>query len=114
MAETAGVTIRASKRADLPGSKTLRLRTALRGIAGLAFVAFMLVAGQAQAQQGETALVGSIKDASNGAPVPDAVVTVTSPALLGEELAVTDAQGAYRILGLPPGIYTLRVEKENF
>ncbi|MFT3921293.1 MAG: TonB-dependent receptor [Myxococcales bacterium] len=67
-----------------------------------------------EAQQGAAGLIGTIRDASTGKPVADAVVTVTSPALQGEELAVTDAQGGYRILGLPPGVYTLRVEAENF
>jgi hypothetical protein len=68
----------------------------------------------AHAQQGAAVLLGTVNDVSSGAPVVDAVVTVTSPALQAEEIAVTDTSGAYRISNLPPGIYTLRVEKETF
>jgi Carboxypeptidase regulatory-like domain/TonB dependent receptor len=59
-------------------------------------------------------LVGDVTDVSTGAPVADAVVTVSSNALHTEEIAVTDATGAYRIPNLAPGSYTLRVEKDAF
>jgi Carboxypeptidase regulatory-like domain/TonB dependent receptor/TonB-dependent Receptor Plug Domain len=72
------------------------------------------LASHASAQQGTAVLVGRIQDAESGKPIVDAVVTVTSTSLQGEELAVTDASGMYRIPDLPPGTYVLRVEKENF
>ncbi|MFT3714322.1 MAG: TonB-dependent receptor [Archangium sp.] len=53
-------------------------------------------------------------DAATGKPVPDVVITATSPARQGEEVVVTDAAGLYRIPQLPPGIYTLKLEKESF
>ncbi|WP_223645770.1 mucoidy inhibitor MuiA family protein [Corallococcus sp. EGB] len=59
-------------------------------------------------------LIGSVTDARGRQPVADAVVTATSPNLQGERTVVTDAQGNYRISQLPPGVYTLRVEKEQF
>ncbi|HET8934299.1 MAG TPA: TonB-dependent receptor [Polyangiales bacterium] len=59
-------------------------------------------------------LRGRIEDAASGAPVTDAVVTVTSPSLPAEEIAVTDTTGAYRIQDLPPGLYTLRIERESY
>jgi len=68
----------------------------------------------ASAQQGSAVLVGRVESADSHKPIADAVVTVTSPSLQGEELAVTDETGAYRIPGLPPGTYVLRIEKENF
>ncbi len=78
-----------------------------------ALVVLLSTAG-AQAQQGAVVLIGNVTDASTGKPVLDAIVTVTSPNLQGEEIAVTDDAGSYRVPGLPPGIYVLRVEKENF
>lgn len=59
-------------------------------------------------------LRGRIEDAASGAPVADAVVTVTSPSLPAEEIAVTDTTGSYRIQDLPPGLYMLRIECEAY
>ena len=67
-----------------------------------------------RAQQGAAVLTGSVKDVASGAPLVDAVVTVTSPALQAEEIAVTDATGVYRIADLPPGLYTLRIDKDAY
>jgi len=68
----------------------------------------------AQAQQSTSVLTGTVVDANNKQPVPDVVVTATSPSLQGEQVAVTDATGLYRLPQLPPGVYTLRFEKEGF
>ena len=68
----------------------------------------------ALAQQSTSVLTGTVVDASNRQPVPDVVVTATSPSLQGEQVAVTDATGLYRLPQLPPGVYTLRFEKEAF
>ncbi|WNG51188.1 TonB-dependent receptor [Archangium minus] len=67
-----------------------------------------------RAQQNTSVLTGTVVDANNKQPVADVVVTATSPNLQGEQLAVTDATGLYRIPQLPPGVYTLRFEKEAF
>jgi hypothetical protein len=64
--------------------------------------------------QGTAVLTGTVTDAATNKPVGDVVVTATSPALQGEEIVVTDATGLYRIPQLPPGTYTLRLEKEAF
>lgn len=81
----------------------------------LASLAFLLAAtGAASAQVGSGTLVGTVRDASNQKPVPDVVVTVTSPALQGEEIAVTGKNGDFRIGGLPPGDYEIRMDKESF
>jgi outer membrane receptor protein involved in Fe transport len=68
----------------------------------------------AQAQQNTSVLTGTVVDANDKQPVPDVVVTATSPSLQGEQLSVTDATGLYRLPQLPPGVYTLRFEKEGF
>ncbi len=72
------------------------------------------LASSAFAQVGTGTLVGSVKDASDQKSVGDVVVTVTSPALQGEEIAVTGATGEFRLGGLPPGDYTIRMDKEGY
>jgi hypothetical protein len=76
--------------------------------------AVVVVAPSVRAQQGAAVLVGKVVDAATKAPVADVVVTVTSPALQGEQIAVTDATGQYRVQALPPGVYELRLEKESY
>jgi hypothetical protein len=93
-----------------------RRRQTLRQLccAALAAACCALIAPAARAQQGSAVLVGNVRDASSGKGVADSLVSVTSPALQGEEIAVTDELGAYRIPGLPPGMYRLRVERAGF
>ncbi|XXX71598.1 TonB-dependent receptor [Sorangium sp. So ce134] len=74
----------------------------------------LLTAVPALAQTGNSVLIGRVIDASSKAPAADVVVTATSPALQGEQLVVTDGTGQYRIPNLPPGDYTLRLEKESY
>ncbi|MEW6434096.1 MAG: TonB-dependent receptor [Myxococcota bacterium] len=64
--------------------------------------------------QGNSVITGTVTDAATGKPVPDVVVTATSPALQGEEIVVTDSAGLYRLAQLPAGTYTLRLEKESY
>jgi hypothetical protein len=59
-------------------------------------------------------LTGRVVDASSGAAVADTVVTATSRQLQGEQVSVTDGTGTYQIPQLPPGVYTLRFEKEGY
>ncbi|MGO9767202.1 MAG: carboxypeptidase-like regulatory domain-containing protein, partial [Myxococcaceae bacterium] len=74
-----------------------------------------LATGSVWAQsQGVGTLTGTVVDGSTKAPVADVVVTANSPQLQGEQVAVTDASGTYRIPQLPPGTYTLRFERENY
>lgn len=63
---------------------------------------------------GSAVLTGTVIDAATNKPAPDVVVTVTSPSLQGEQIVVTDASGQYRIPNLPPGTYTLRLDKEAY
>src|SRR5256885_12734378 len=59
-------------------------------------------------------LSGQVVDASSQAPVGDAVVIAQSPALQGEQTAVTDATGTFEITLLPAGAYTLTVQREGY
>ncbi|MCC6621488.1 MAG: TonB-dependent receptor [Deltaproteobacteria bacterium] len=72
------------------------------------------LAPPAHAQVGSGTIVGTVTDASTKGPVADVVVTVTSPALQGEEIAVTGKNGDFRITSLPPGDYTIRMDKETY
>ncbi|WP_437677616.1 TonB-dependent receptor [Sorangium sp. So ce131] len=63
---------------------------------------------------GSAVLTGTVVDAATNRPASDVVVTVTSPALQGEQTVVTDGSGQYRIPNLPPGTYTLRLDKEAY
>src|SRR6185436_8239796 len=64
--------------------------------------------------QGTGVLTGTIVDAATKKPLADVVVTATSPALQGEQTVVTDGSGSYRIPNLPPGDYTLRIDKDAY
>ena len=79
-----------------------------------AFVAIMSASAEVRAQAGEAVLTGKVIDASTKAPVPDVVVTVTSPAVQGEQTVVTDGEGYFRVQALPPGTYQIRLDKESY
>jgi hypothetical protein len=64
--------------------------------------------------QGSSVLTGTVIDAATKKTVPDVAVTATSAALQGEQIVVTDASGQYRISQLPPGAYTIRLERETY
>ncbi|WP_285569136.1 TonB-dependent receptor [Geothrix limicola] len=49
-----------------------------------------------------------------GAPLQGAVVRLSSPALLGERTAITDAKGGYRIPLLPGGEFTVTITMKDF
>ena len=65
------------------------------------------------AQGSDGTLVGYVKDDTGGS-LPGVTVTATSPVLIGARTGVTDAQGYYRLLNLPPGLYVLQVELTGF
>ena len=73
-----------------------------------------LLCGSVAFAQATSVLTGNVVDAATKAPVADVVVTATSPNLQGEQVVVTDATGLYRVPQLPPGVYTLRFEKESY
>ena len=67
------------------------------------------VAGQA----GEGSLRGIVQDAQ-GAAVPGVTITATSPALITPSVTVSESDGSYRIVNLPPGTYALEAELPGF
>jgi hypothetical protein len=70
-------------------------------------------AATALAQGGDGSLRGTVKDDQGGA-LPGVTVTATSPALLSNSLAISDAAGNYRLINLPPGTYALTAELAGF
>ena len=58
------------------------------------------------------AMTGIVRTTDN-APLPDAKVTVSSPALQGERAATTDVNGVYALGGLPPGGYTVKISRDG-
>ncbi|HEY7286671.1 MAG TPA: TonB-dependent receptor [Vicinamibacterales bacterium] len=72
------------------------------------------VAAASFAQGVQTGTIrGTVKDQQD-LPVPGVTVTVTSTALQGPRVVVTDAQGLYSIPALPAGPYTVRFELSGF
>jgi hypothetical protein len=65
----------------------------------------------AQIEQGR--LTGTVSDAQ-GALLPGVTVTATSPSLIGNEVAVTEAEGKYLFPALPSGTYTLTFALPGF
>jgi TonB family protein len=87
-------------------------RTALLRRAFLALG--MSICGGALAQTPPGTLAGVVIDARTSEPVKDAVVAARSPSLIGEQRAVTDAQGNFEITLLPAGVYSLSVTRDGF
>ncbi len=53
---------------------------------------------------------GVVTEADSGAPVPGATITATSPALIGgAQTVITNDDGAYELVELPGGKYTVQV-----
>lgn len=63
----------------------------------------------AQASSTAGALRGVLKDKATGEVAIGATVVATSPALVGEQVQITDENGQYFISSLPPGVYTLTI-----
>src|SRR4051812_39352165 len=103
--------------APLPASrrssvKPMHTKRGLRA-APLVAAAVLLISATAFAQRAAV-LTGTVRDAATKQPVHDAVVSVTSPALQGEQTVVTDASGHYRIPNLPPGVYNIHLEADAY
>ena len=56
---------------------------------------------------------GTVTD-NTGAVLPGVTVTATSPALIQPQVQVTGADGVYRFIALPPGVYEVDFELAGF
>ncbi|MCG8461892.1 MAG: TonB-dependent receptor, partial [Holophagales bacterium] len=58
-------------------------------------------------------MTGTATD-QDGAPLVGVSISASSPELLGNRQAITDSNGYYRLVNLPPGIYTLDASLDGF
>jgi hypothetical protein len=72
-----------------------------------------LLAGLLSAQQ-STAKIFGVVQLEDGSLVPGVSVEATSPKLVGKETAVTDENGAFRLVSLTPGTYKLVFTLQGF
>ncbi len=79
----------------------------------LCSIGVLLVAGLAWAQTGAGSIRGYVKDEQGGV-LPGVTVTATSPEMLRPVTVVTDADGYYRLVNLPPGTYVVTAELAGF
>ncbi len=88
------------------------MRTRQLSIAALALSGLTLFASAAFAQNAEIA--GTVRD-SSGAVLPGVTVEASSPALIEKTRVVyTDGQGAYRVIALVPGTYSVTYTLPGF
>jgi hypothetical protein len=73
----------------------------------------LMICSTADAAELTARIKGTVTD-GGGAPVPGAVVSVTSPSLQGTQAATTDADGRFLIPGLPIGTYDVQVSMPGF
>jgi hypothetical protein len=90
------------------------MNTMKRCFFGILVVAIAVATAQTSYAQGGGAsstgtIQGRVTDAQ-GAVLPGVTVTATSPALLGQQSAVSSETGNYRFPAVPPGTYTLSYE----
>lgn len=91
---------------------TIHLARGLAFAAPLSLVTFAVT--PAVAQVGVGVITGTVIDAQSKRPVPNAVVTASSPAMQGEQIVLTDAAGNYRIPNLPTGDYSINLQGDGF
>src|SRR5215468_205420 len=76
--------------------------------AALAGVGLALLASPAAAQSTTTgAIQGHVVEADTGESLPGVTVVVTSPVLQGNQSAISDENGGFKITELPPGTYVI-------
>jgi hypothetical protein len=80
---------------------------------GLCLFAVLATAGVSTAQDFRGRINGTVTD-NTGAVLPGVTVTATSPALIQPQVQVTGAEGDYRFIALPPGLYDVTFELSGF
>jgi len=82
-------------------------------IKSAAFIAVALLLVPAAFAQTTGRIEGRVVS-EQGEALPGVTVTITSPALQGERISVTDADGRFRFVAVPVGTYNLRAQLEGF
>ena len=76
-------------------------------------VTLLAMAAPTLAQDFRGRINGTVTD-NTGAVLPGVTVTASSPALIQPQVQVTGADGSFRFLALPPGVYTIDFELTGF
>ena len=74
---------------------------------------FLLTSGRTEAQVNTVNLSGTVFDPQQ-LTVKDAKITLRNTANGAERGAVSDSNGRYEIIGIPPGTYSLTVQAPGF
>ena len=80
---------------------------------GLVLTLVLLCTGVSFGQTGAGSLIGRVTDVS-GAVLPGITITATSEQMIGQRQVFSDESGNYRIIGLPPGSYSVTAELPGF
>jgi len=89
----------------------MTVRTYLYPLA--AVLLLVCTAAPAAAQDFRGRINGVVTD-NTGAVLPGVTVTASSPALIQPQVQITGEDGTYRLIALPPGVYTLTFELPGF
>src|SRR4029453_3290821 len=76
-------------------------------------VVLLIAAAPTFAQDFRGRINGEVTD-NTGAVLPGVTITATSPALIQPQVQVTEGDGTYRFIALPPGVYQLTFELAGF
>lgn len=79
----------------------------------LVAASLVLAVPPAGAQTQTGTITGVVTDAQN-AVLPGVTVTLSSPALITPQTAVTNERGVYSFIALPPGRYAVHFELQGF
>ncbi len=77
-------------------------------------VAAVLATAEVSAAQDFRGRINGTVTDNSGAVLPGVTVTATSPALIQPQVQVSGADGDYRFIALPPGVYELSFELSGF
>ncbi|MBI2892121.1 MAG: TonB-dependent receptor [Deltaproteobacteria bacterium] len=89
----------------------MRRRTGIWSICSFAVVLLFSTGAYSQTTGG---IRGRVSDAATSGAIAGVVVVARSPALQGEQIAVTERNGAFVISFLPPGRYNLHFEADGY
>src|SRR5690242_7047016 len=93
----------------MPNAKGVDMRSIVAGL----LLVITFVAGDVVAQTTEGSIRGSVRDEQGGV-LPGVTITAISAQYPNPVTAVTDQQGAYRLINVPPGTYSLSAELQGF
>src|SRR5262245_57423057 len=90
------------------------MRSSPKLVSFLVVAASLFLPVSALAQDLDSVTISGKVTDQNGAVIPGASVTATLVSTKAERTAVADADGNYRLIQLPPGIYDLKASATSF